>query len=178
MRIVSGELKGRIFKSPKGFATHPMGDKVRTALFDTLGDISGLNILDAFGGSGALSFEAISRGAKQATILEDNRQAANVIKENISSLGLEKKVELLTVNAKTWSNQHPDQKFDIVLCDPPYNHIQENLIEKLIEHSIVNCVGVLSLPLHADIRFPKERFEIISQKTFGNARLVFYRKIA
>lgn len=178
MRVVSGKLKGRIFKSPRGFATHPMGDKVRTALFDTLGDISKLSVLDAFGGSGALSFEAISRGAKQATILEDNRPASKIIKHNISLLGLENQVELLTVNAKTWSNQHSNKKFDIVLCDPPYNQIQENLIEKLIEQTKVRGVGVLSLPLHADIRFPKERFEVISQKTFGNARLVFYRKIA
>ncbi|MCA9330109.1 RsmD family RNA methyltransferase, partial [Candidatus Saccharibacteria bacterium] len=63
MRIISGKLGSRQFIAPKGFATHPMGDRVRTALFNTLGDIVGLTVLDAFGGSGAISFEAISRGA-------------------------------------------------------------------------------------------------------------------
>lgn len=178
MRVVSGKLKGRIFKSPKGFITHPMGDKVRTALFDTLGDISGLTVLDAFGGSGALAIEAISRGAKSAIVLEDDRQAAKVIKENLDSLDTENQIELLTVNAKTWSNQHKSTEFDLVLCDPPYNNIQENLIEKLITHTKIQGVGVLSLPLHGDIRFASDQYDILSEKVFGNAKLVFYRKIA
>lgn len=178
MRVVSGKLKGRIFKAPKGFATHPMGDKVRTALFDTLGDISGLSILDAFGGSGALAFEAISRGASSAVVLEEDKMASKIIKENLSDLGLTDQIELFTVHAKTWRNRNRTKQFDIVLCDPPYNNLQENLIEKLMTHTKVNGVGVLSLPLHGDIRFPQETYEILSEKRFANAKLVFFRKIA
>jgi 16S rRNA (guanine966-N2)-methyltransferase len=178
MRIVSGNLKGRIFKSPKNFATHPMGDKVRTALFDTLGDITRLSILDAFGGSGALSFEAISRGAKSALILEDNRQAVNIIKQNIADLDLTKQVNLQAINAKTWHNNNPDKLFDIVLCDPPYNNVQESLVEKLMHHSKIGAVGVLSLPFNSDVRIAPDQFEILAKKHFSNARLVFYRKIA
>lgn len=177
MRIVSGTLKGRIFKSPKGFATHPMGDKVRTALFDTLGDISGLTLLDAFGGSGAISFEAISRGAASAIVLEEDKLAAKIIKENITDLGLQNQVELFNIHAKTWRNRNQSKEFDLVICDPPYNHLQENLVEKLITHIKINGVGVLSIPLHGDIRLPEETYQILQEKTFANARLVFFRKI-
>ena len=86
MRIIAGELRGRQFNSPKGHRTHPMGDRVRTALFNTLGDISDLTILDAFAGSGALTFEAISRGAKSAVTLEIDYDAYEVIQQNAEDL--------------------------------------------------------------------------------------------
>lgn len=178
MRVISGTHKGRIFKSPKGFATHPMGDKVRTALFDTLGDISGLSILDAFSGSGALAIEAISRGANEATAIEEDIGAYKIIKENIEALGMSSSIELLHVNARTWSNNNQHKLYDVVLLDPPYNHIQENLVEKLMKQTKVGGVGALSLPEHADIRFPEDTYQILANKSFANARLVFYRKIA
>ena len=63
MRIIAGTLKGQQFQTPHSHKTHPMGDKIRGALFNVLGDIEGLSFLDAFSGSGALAFEAASRGA-------------------------------------------------------------------------------------------------------------------
>ena len=60
MRVISGKFGGQLFDAPKGHRTHPMSEKVRGALFSVLGDISGLTVLDAFAGSGALSIEAIS----------------------------------------------------------------------------------------------------------------------
>ena len=70
MRIIAGDLKGREFKSPRGRTTRPMSEKTRGALFNTLGDIEGLSVLDGFAGSGALVFEAISRGAVSALAIE------------------------------------------------------------------------------------------------------------
>jgi 16S rRNA (guanine(966)-N(2))-methyltransferase RsmD len=90
MRIIAGTLGGRTFESPHGRRTHPMSDKVRGSLFNTLGDIDGLTILDAFAGSGALAFEAISRGAEHVLAIEiDNRaQDPTVLAGAITTLML------------------------------------------------------------------------------------------
>jgi len=70
VRIIAGYLSGRQFNSPRSNRTHPMSDKARGGLFNSLGDISGLSLLDAFAGSGALSFEAISRGTASSVAVD------------------------------------------------------------------------------------------------------------
>ena len=178
MRIIAGELRGRQFNSPKGHRTHPMGDRVRTALFNTLGDISGLTILDAFAGSGALTFEAISRGAKSAVTLEIEYDAYEVIGANAENLGITNKINLQHINARSWSYRNNTERFDIVFCDPPYNQLQETILEKLAKHAQIGGILVYSMPPHGDIRLPKDKYELITTKTYGDAMLAFYRKIA
>jgi 16S rRNA (guanine966-N2)-methyltransferase len=178
MRIIAGKLGSRQFDAPKGFATHPMGDRVRTALFNTLGDIKGLTILDAFGGSGAISFEALSRGAQHATILEIDRDAYDIILSNITKLGLEPQTTLMHINARSWSYRNNTERFDLVFCDPPYNQIQETVIEKLAKHTKVGGLMILSLPPHGDILLPKDIFELVADKQYGDATLAFYRKMS
>ena len=78
MRIIAGYLGGRQFNSPRSNRTHPMSDKARGGLFNALGDISGLTVLDAFAGSGALSFEAISRGAESVIAVDIDVGQAHV----------------------------------------------------------------------------------------------------
>ena len=121
MRVISGSLGGRQFDAPAGHRTHPMGDKQRGALFNTLGDITGLTVLDLYAGSGALSFEAISRGALRATAIELDKSAQDAIVKNIHSLGLEGKVTLASSRVASWSKKHITEWFDVVLCDPPYD---------------------------------------------------------
>lgn len=178
MRIIAGKLGSRQFDAPKGFATHPMGDRVRTALFNTLGDIKGLTILDAFAGSGALSFEALSRGAKYATILEIDRDAYEVIVANVAKLQLQTVSTVMHINARSWSYRNNTERFDLVFCDPPYNQLQESVIEKLAKHTKVGGLMVLSLPPHGDVRLPKESFELVADKQYGDATLAFYRKMS
>src|SRR5881392_748421 len=103
MRIIAGKLKGRQFQTPHGHRTHPMSDKARGALFNVLGDIEGLTFLDAFAGSGALAFEAVSRGAKSIVAIERDRPAHSVIERNIKELGLSGQVKGVKANAGGWS---------------------------------------------------------------------------
>jgi 16S rRNA (guanine966-N2)-methyltransferase len=78
LRVIAGELGGRFFDSPDSDATHPMSERMRGSLFNILGDIKGKTILDAFAGSGALSFEAVSRGAVHALTLEKDKIAQKI----------------------------------------------------------------------------------------------------
>lgn len=176
MRIVAGTLGGRNFDSPKGHRTHPMSEKVRGALFNALGDIEGLTVLDAFAGSGALAFEAISRGASRALVIETDRLAQRTITENIEILGLQGKVRLIKATANAWLTTG-QSSFDIVLLDPPYDDLQTGLLSKLAVCAKINGLAVLSLPPQADFELPPAGFHLLSSKNYGDARLVFYRRI-
>jgi 16S rRNA (guanine966-N2)-methyltransferase len=177
MRIIAGSLKGRIFNEPHGHHTHPMSEKVRGALFNTLGDIEGLTVLDAFAGSGALSFEAASRGAAKVAAIDKDTAAHSVIERNIKDLQLAKTVHVSKANAGGWSIHNMEKKFDIVLLDPPYDDLQTNLLQKLINrHVKKGGLAVLSYP--GKIAAPDfERAEVAATKKYNDAQLVFYRKI-
>jgi 16S rRNA (guanine966-N2)-methyltransferase len=176
MRIISGTLKGRIFQEPHGHRTHPMSDKVRGALFNTLGDIEGLTFLDAFAGSGALSFEAASRGAKNVIAIDKDRAAHAVTERNVKELALQKIVHVTKANTGGWSIHNMEKKFDIVILDPPYDDMQLNLLERLISRhvkkgalAVLSCSGKEAFPVF-------EETKVVANKDYGDAQLVFYRK--
>lgn len=175
LRIISGELGGRPFNSPHGNVTHPMSEKIRGALFNILGDIDGLTLLDAFAGSGAVAFEALSRGAKHALLIDDDKSAMRAIKENIGLLGLDGRTSVKQVNIKGWTSNNYREQFDIVVCDPPYDAVLETLIQKLSRHVAPGGSLVVSWPSSEPI--PKfDDLEPLRHKTYGNATLAFYKK--
>lgn len=176
MRIISGTLGGRNFNAPKGHHTHPMSDKIRGALFNVLGDINGLSLLDAFAGSGGISYEAASRGAGRVLAIENDKQAARTISENIEALNLQAKVELKKGNAVGWSNRNRLTLFDIVVLDPPFDEVLYTNLIKLTRHAKPGGLVVLSLPSDED-KFRLPGFNEVARKFYGDAQLVFYRKI-
>jgi len=175
MRIIAGRLGGRLFESPHGHRTHPMGDKIRGALFNTLGDIEGLTILDAFAGSGALSFEAISRGAASSVAIESDKGAQNSIAANIEKLDLEDHVQLVRAFVISYIRRIHDE-FDIIIADPPYDDVQYKALELLPTKVKPGGIIVYSLPPTARLVMP-ESFELVSKKEYGDATLHFYRRI-
>ena len=176
MRIIAGVLGGRIFDSPGGHRTHPMSEKIRGAIFNSLGDIEGLRVLDPFAGSGALSFEAISRGAAMAVVLDSNKLAYETIRKNIQSLGLEDKIKASLIYAGSWHTRHKNDTFDLVLLDPPYDDLEPETAEKLALHTKKGGVAVFSLPPHGRIVLSEKQFSLLSSKNYGDATLAFYRR--
>ena len=176
MRIVAGTLKGRIFNEPHGHRTHPMSEKVRGALFNALGDIEGLTMLDAFAGSGAISFEAVSRGAKSAVAVERDPAVQKVIKQSVAELGLDKQVQAVRANAGGWSDHNMEKTFDIVVLAPPYDDLQPTLLQKLTKHLASDGILVLDYP--GKIEPPSFNYiKEVTRKVYGDAQLVFYRNI-
>jgi 16S rRNA (guanine966-N2)-methyltransferase len=153
-----------------------MSDKVRGALFNVLGDIEGLTLLDAFAGSGALAFEAASRGAMSVIAIEKDNAAHKILDQNVKELHLEKCVKPIKANTGGWSIHNMEKRFDIVILDPPYEDLQLNLLQKLINRHIKKAgLAVLSYPGHKEV--PEfEQTEIAAQKDYGDAQLIFYRK--
>jgi 16S rRNA (guanine966-N2)-methyltransferase len=176
MRIIAGWLGGRTFESPHGHRTHPMSDKVRGAIFGVLGDIKGLTALDAFSGSGALAFEAVSRGAKSVVAIEVDKGAHAIIEKNIEALGLNDRVKAIRAFANAWSTRHQAQLFDLILLDPPYDNIPWRDLKVLPRHLAPGGTLVLSWPGKAE--HPRlDGLVEVKSKDYGAAQLVFYQSI-
>jgi 16S rRNA (guanine966-N2)-methyltransferase len=177
MRIISGSLSGRNFESVPGHRTHPMSEKIRGAIFNALGDINGLTLLDAYSGTGAVSFEAISRGAAYATALDADKNASRTIRENAELLGLQDKIAASRIFAKAWSRRNAEAKFDIVILDPPYNAVEPKELLSLSKHAKSGGTIVLSLPPHNGFKFGESRKKLLSQKFYGDAEIFIYRQL-
>jgi 16S rRNA (guanine966-N2)-methyltransferase len=155
-----------------------MAERVRGALFNSLGDIEGWTVLDAFAGSGALAFEAISRGAASAVVIERDKRAQKIIAENIQMLGLEDKVKLIKAGANAWSQNNSELLFDLLICDPPYHDLQLSTVSKLTSHVKHNGLVVLSYPGRESAPTVNGVVVVDSSKSYGDAALAFYRRAA
>ncbi len=116
MRIVAGELGGRRIAAPPGDAVRPTTDRVREALFSILGDVSGLEVLDLFAGTGAVALEAVSRGAAAATLVDVDVEAAEA---NVEALGVGGRLTIVREDAIRFLRRDSGH-YDLVFCDPPY----------------------------------------------------------
>ncbi len=175
MRVIAGSLGGRVFDGPRGHRTHPMSEKARGAIFNALGDVEGLTFLDAYSGSGAIAIEAISRGAASVTAIDVDIDAVKTISQNVKSLAVEDRVQVLRKNISGWSRNNQARQFDIVVADPPYDDIRPNVLERLIQHVKPVGIFVLSWP---GSETPRDFLDanMVAHKPLGDIQLVFYRK--
>src|SRR5436190_23488746 len=125
MRIVGGRLRGRALAAPKSQAIRPTADRLRESLFNILmhayGDpVSGARVLDLFAGTGALGFEALSRGAKFAQFVDDGADARALLRQNVEALGLAAITRIFRRDATKLGPVHPVEPFSLVFLDPPY----------------------------------------------------------
>ena len=121
MRIIAGEWRGRPLMAPSGQSTRPTADRVRETLFSMLasrlGSFEDLRVADLFAGSGALGFEALSRGAATATFVDSDPAAVGAILTNAAKFGASDRVTVLGGSALALPRSKP---FDLVFADPPY----------------------------------------------------------
>ena len=122
MRVIAGELGGRRLEAPRGLRTRPTSDRVREALFMSLGSLEGLEVVDLFAGSGALGIEALSRGASFAHFVDSARAAREALERNLAALGLESRGRIwpLALPRALSRLAEPLRRADLVLADPPY----------------------------------------------------------
>lgn len=181
LKITGGKFKGRILHTPSTSATHPMGSREKIALFNSLTSLIGSledveNILDCYCGSGALGLEALSRGAKKVVFVDNNVSALQATKENIATLGLSDRSEVLkssiesiTSTSATW------QKYGLIMADPPYDHFPTSLAQLA---DLLKNQGILVLS-HPDSVNPASvcpSLTLLSTKSYARANLSFFQK--
>ena len=121
LRIIAGEFKGRRLKTPAGRSVRPTGDRVKEAWFSILQQsIPGARVLDLFAGSGALGFEALSRGAVAVDFVEKHAASLATIRDNATTLNVADRVTIHRDDALRFAGRLQPHVYDVALADPPY----------------------------------------------------------
>lgn len=131
-RIVAGRLGGRRLVVPAGRAVRPTSDRVREALFNTLGtltDLTGARFLDLYAGTGAVGIEAWSRGAAEVLLVESDPRAVRAIRSNLDTLGVSGEVRVVAGPVRTVLAGGTAAPYDVVFADPPYDLPAAQLVE-------------------------------------------------
>lgn len=176
IRVIGGIYGGRKLDAPNTTRTHPMSERVRNALFNSIGDtIVDAKVLDAFAGSGAVGFEALSRGASHVTFVERDKVAQNVLKNNIEILGVESTTDIIRAPVSSWLETYNGDGFDLIFADPPYHDPQFSTITRLFKLLKKNGLMVLSHPGRGE-EPTKLGVVVVDNRRYGNAFLTFYRR--
>lgn len=123
MRIIAGRLRRRTLRAPSGNLTRPTTDRTREALFNLLEarlSFEDADVLDLFAGTGALGLEAISRGARAATFVEQSSKVMNYVRQNANDLGVADQCWMLRADAISYLERYSGPPFDVIFADPPY----------------------------------------------------------
>ena len=144
MRIISGSARGRKLKELQGTDTRPTTDKVKESMFNIVQfDIEGRRVLDLFGGTGQLGLEALSRGAESCTFVDQRKEAAALIRENVKLTGFTDRARVVQGEALSFLASCRE-KFDLVFLDPPYQSgLLEEALKQLTKFDILREYGII-----------------------------------
>lgn len=185
MRIIAGRHRGRNLVAPKGRATRPTADRAREGLFNMLAHgghgpngvsaINGVVVLEAFAGTGAFAFEALSRGAAFATLLDVSELAVGAARVNAARLGEDERTSIRRMDAIR--PRAPDRAHGLVFADPPYGSALGARAFKALARKGWILPGALAIAeVGAKEAFdPPSGFELLTERTFGAARFFFMR---
>ena len=186
MRIISGDLKGKTIAFLKSSVTRPLKDSVKENIFNILKhsnlltvNLKNSNILDLYSGIGSFGLECISRGAKQVTFVEKDKNALSILNENLINLNIEERSTIIKENIEFFLKEGLFEKFEIIFLDPPFSDnsylgILKSIREKKIckkNHIIIVHREKKSLDNFKDILHP------IIVKQYGRSKIIFGKLI-
>lgn len=196
MHIIAGERRGRKLQSPRGReTTRPITNRVKENLFNILRDrVEGAVVLDLYCGTGSLGLEALSRGARWVTFVEQDRDVGRLLLQNVATLEYEMASRVVAGDALRLRPGIQDSLlrdvpgplvFDLVFCDPPYRMMADALLRERIGESLANLAGFGALAADATIVVRREAhaaseadwpgFERTRSRTYGSMTLDFFR---
>jgi len=179
VRIVGGEARGRPLRAVPGRSTRPTSDRVRQSLFDVLGQrCDGLRVLDLFAGTGALGLEALSRGAKTATLVDEDKNACAVALRNAGSLGYEDRCQVVREDV-FHAIPRLGGPYDLVFSDPPYAARATQRILALLAENAVLAEGGRAV-LEKERREPPPEvpagLRLVEERRYGDTILLFVER--
>jgi 16S rRNA (guanine966-N2)-methyltransferase len=174
MRVIAGTHGGRGLRAPAGTSTRPTSDRVREALFSMLGSVTGDRVLDLFAGSGALAIEAISRGAGEAVLIDDSRDAVAAIRTNLRTLGITAEVRLTSARAYLDAASRRARQYDLVFLDPPYRLAGELNAQLSVDLPPVLASGA-RVVAESDVRSALElNMPLLRERRYGDTLIRIY----
>lgn len=176
MRVITGTARGRKLKTPVGKDVRPTTDMVKEAIFSILhNDLPESRVLDLFAGSGQLGIEALSRGAKSATFIDENRESIACIKENLQHTGLFEQSSVALMDALSFLKRG-GKEFDIIFLDPPYKKgILEEALPLALNILAPKGVAVCETDKNEVLPTGNEIFQIHKEYRYGKIKLTVYR---
>jgi 16S rRNA (guanine966-N2)-methyltransferase len=182
MRIVGGQFRGRVLKSPSSLVIRPTSDKLRESIFNILahayGDpISDARVLDLFAGTGALGCEAMSRGAKFALFVDEGAEARGIIRENVEKLLLTGTTKIFRRDASKLGDIGVMETFDLVFCDPPYGmrFAEQSLASARAGKWLATAaLIVVEEAVKSEFKMP-EGFDELERRKYGDSEIIFLR---
>jgi 16S rRNA (guanine(966)-N(2))-methyltransferase RsmD len=177
MRVIAGELKGQRLVAPRGWKVRPTSDRVREAIFSTLGErIEGAAVLDLYCGTGALAIEALSRGAARAVLVDrDVRPALG----NVQRLGLGERAQLVRAEVERWladpTGGGGETPFDLVFVDAPYK-LADRVSQSMNSHlpRLLGAGGRAIVESGARSPLRIDSLECLRQRRYGAADVSIY----
>ena len=179
MRVITGKARGVTLKTPEGMQTRPTTDRVKEALFSIIQfEIPGAKVLDLFGGTGQLGIEALSRGAKSATFVDQSQDACNLIRENLRRTKLSDQAQVVRGDYLDYLKRCKNQ-YNIILLDPPYAEVfLENALKCITEIDILQSGGIIvtERPLGKELPYDFSGYTRSKDYKYGKTLITLYRK--
>lgn len=179
MRVIAGSARSIPLMAPAGMDTRPTTDKIKETLFNMINfDIPGSVFVDLYSGSGAIGIEAISRGAKHAYLVENNRKAVECIKANVAKCKFSDEATIIQRDVKDALFEIHD-KADLIFMDPPYDLEDEyNVMSALKRSSIIDTDTIIIIESKLDRDFSELKelgFEMIKEKNYKSNKHSFFK---
>lgn len=182
MRVIAGEARRILLDTPSGLLTRPTSDKVKETLFNIINfDLYDADFLDLFSGSGGIGIEALSRGAKFCTFIENNKEALNCINSNLKRTKFLEKSKVLNFDFLLALDilEKDKKSFDIIFLDPPYNKGLENRVLSYLEKSSLykeNSVIIVEMSNESNENtLESDIFKIDKIKKYKNNKHIFLK---
>ena len=183
MRIVGGKFKGLHLTTPADQSTRPTSDRVREAVFNILAhgisdfELDGARVLDLFAGTGALGFEALSRGARHCQFVDESTEARGLVRTNADKLGVIGQCKIWRRDATDLGPCAPLPKFDLIFADPPYGKgLGEKALVSLVQGDWINAGGIVVLEEIEKVEVPEiAGLTLIDERSYGETKVRFYR---
>ena len=177
MRIISGKYRGRKLKDLKADGVRPTLDRVRENVFNIIApNVRDSVFLDLFSGSGAIGFEALSRGAKEVVFSDKSKEVVEHLKLNAKMLG--ESVTIINSDYKLTLSRLGGKRFDIVYLDPPYEFDESEVLYELSKSKILDTETLVIYEHNSEKPFENKEnlFTVTDERKYGIATLTFLRK--
>ena len=183
MRVIAGKAKRLQLKSPKGLDTRPTTDRIKETLFNMIQDeLYDIRFLDLFAGSGGIGIEALSRGAREAVFVEQNREACSIIKENLVFTHLDEQAEVLGQNVLTALEKlRCGEVFEVAFMDPPYGRgLELQVLQNVDFYFVLADKALVIVEADLDTSLKEDEipgFRILKEKIYKTNKHIFLEKV-